>query len=109
LLDGNQPPTEFEILDVEEGSSMKLETQKSPAWVIALAIYAIGLGLGGLATKPGRLTRAPVPAQPKPAPASSPKRPSHNFALASAAHGFESDMNCYPGAPDEWHVAWRSG
>ena len=55
----------------------------SSTWLMALTIVLIGLGLMNVFVKPGRKNPPTAPAQPKPAPASTPKRPSHKSALAN--------------------------
>ena len=55
----------------------------SSTLLMALAFVLIGLGLMNVFVKQGRKNPPTVPAQPKPAPASTPKRPSHKTALAN--------------------------
>ena len=55
----------------------------SSTWLMALTIVLIGLGLMNVFVKQGRKNPPTAPAQPKPAPASTPKRPSHKSALAN--------------------------
>ena len=67
----------------------------SSTWLMALAIVLIGLGLMNVFVKQGRKGPPPVPAQPKPAPASTPKRPSHKTALANNSKLGKPTRDCF--------------